>query len=161
MRRSVRSYVAGLATVGIALSSMLLSSGTASASDNMPGKPPSSCSGSLVHGFPLTKKVSSANTLKLYVYYSSAHGGTNCAIARKSGSWAGRSTFLSVTIWRDNGSSESVWPYAAWDQGNYRSYAGAAYITGTNGKCIDVIADYGLHKDDFDGNMGKFHFACG
>jgi hypothetical protein len=161
MRRLFRSYVAAVATAGITMCTLLLGTGTASATDNMPGKPPSSCPGSLLHGFPLTKKVSSGDALKLYVYYSSAHGGTNCAIARKNGNWAGTSTYLDVEIWKDNKSSDYAWPDSAWDGGNYKYYAGAAYITGTNGKCIDVVADYGLHKDDFEGNMAKTHFACG
>lgn len=156
-RRRLASAVTTLALISSAL---LIGGGTAAATDNMPGSPPSSCSGSLISGFPKTKNIGS-RTLKLYVYYSSANGGTNCAIARKSGSWAGKSTYLSVTIWRSDVSSESSWPYAAYDFGNYKSYAGAAYITHTNGKCINVIADYGYSKDDFDGNMGKFNFACG
>lgn len=158
---SIRTHL-GVLVAGAALvtSTLFVGAGTAAATDNMPGKPPSSCSGSLVSGFPKTKTMGS-RTLKLSVYYSSANGGTNCAIARKSGSWAGKPTYLSVTIWRSDVSGESSWPYAAYDFGNYKSYAGAAYITHTNGKCINVIADYGYSKDDFDGNMGKFNFACG
>ena len=130
----------------------------AEANDNMPGKPPPSCPGYLLSGFPLPAK-SGSNTLKLYVYYSSANGGTNCAIARKSGAWYGKPTDLSVTIWRSSGSPDDLWPYAAWDIGDYKKYAGAAYITGTNGKCIDVVAD-SLADEWHGGSLYKLGFAC-
>jgi hypothetical protein len=132
----------------------------AAAYDNMPGKPPPSCPGYLLSGFtnPISR-TSGSNTLKLYVYYSSANGGTNCAIARKSGAWYGKPTDLSVTIWRSSGSPDDLWPYAAWDIGDYKKYAGAAYITGTNGKCIDVVAD--SSADEWHGgSVYKLRFAC-
>lgn len=160
MKRRFRTSIAALATAVITMGSMVLTSGTASALDNMPGKPPSSCPGHVLSGFPLTKKVGSGNSLSLYVYYSSANGGTNCAIVKKSGSWKSKKTYLDVHIWKDNVSAESGWPDGAWDQGNYYSYAGAAYITHTNGKCIDVISNYGLHKDDWNGQLHRIHFAC-
>jgi hypothetical protein len=132
----------------------------AEANDNMPGKPPPSCPGYLLSGFtnPISR-TSGSNTLKLYVYYSSANGGTNCAIARKSGAWYGKPTDLSVEIWKSSWGAEAEWPNAAWDIGDYKKYAGAAYITGTNGKCIDVVAD-SLADEWHGGSLYKLGFAC-
>jgi hypothetical protein len=130
----------------------------AAAYDNMPGKPPPSCPGYLLSGFPISAK-SGSNTLKLYVYYSSANGGTNCAIARKSGAWYGKPTDLFVEIWKSSWGPEADWPNAAWDQGDYKKYACAAYITGTNGKCIDVVAD-SLADEWHGGSLYKLGFAC-
>jgi hypothetical protein len=152
--RSHRLAIVVAAVLGATV--LLAFPSTAAAYDNMPGKPPPSCPGYLLSGFPMTSK-SGSNTLKLYVYYSSANGGTNCAIARKSGAWYGKPTDLFVEIWKSSWGPEADWPNAAWDQGDYKKYAGAAYITGTNGKCIDVEA---WSLDWHGGDLYKGGFAC-
>lgn len=124
------------------------------AADNMPGSPPSSCPGSLLSGFPITANYGSGS-LKLYVYYSSRDGGTNCAILRKGGSWYGQDGDLYVEIWKTDKGNDARWPDSAYDDGNYRYYAGAVYITGTNGKCISV---YGAALEYEP--ISKNRFAC-
>lgn len=52
-----------------------MAAGNASATDNLPGTPRSSCSGSLVKNFPVTRSTT-YGSVKIYVYYSSANGGT-------------------------------------------------------------------------------------
>ena len=157
--RQTRNWVRLLVTALLLVAGTVGLTGTAAAADNMPGKPPSSCPGHVIWTKP--KNVAPGKKLTLQVYYSSARGGTNCAIARKSGSWYNKPTFLSVIIWKSSKSPDHSWPDAAWDQDNYKKFAGAAYITGTKGKCITVIAYYGLHKNDIDGDIPRSHFACG
>lgn len=151
--RTLRRWVVVVAALA---ATVMAFPGPATAADNMPGSPPSSCSGSLLSGFPITK-TSGSKTLKLYVYYSSASGGTNCAIVRKSGSWYGQSTDLKVYVWKTTSGKYAAWPNAAYDRGNYQYYAGAAYITGTNGKCISVEALSSAWSGD---PLYRGSFAC-
>lgn len=151
LRRSVGRALAVIAV----LAATLLAPSSAQADDNMPGSPPSSCPGSLLGGFPLTKNYGSGS-LRLYVYYSSRDGGTNCAILRKGGSWSGQDGDLYVSIWKTDKGSDARWPDSAYDDGNYRYYAGAVYITGTNGKCVSV---WGAALEY--APISKSRFACG
>ncbi|MFJ2949078.1 hypothetical protein ACIO8H_15835 [Streptomyces sp. NPDC087226] len=67
---------------------------------------------------------------QLRVYYSSANGGTNCAVllAKK---YYGSSHYMEVGI-NISGRSGKL------DSGAYQYYAGPVTVTGTNGHCIDV-----------------------
>lgn len=147
------------AVLAVVLVSTIGFVGEARAADNMPGSPPSSCPGSQVSESPRSKTVGSSK-ITLYIYYSSANGGTNCAIARKSGSWYGKPTWLNLEIWRSDSAPSASWPYAAYDRGRYSYYAGAAYIQNTNGRCIDVSVSYGGSLNDEDGALTAYGIAC-
>ena len=71
------------------------------------------------------------------VTYSSAHGGTNWVIARKHGHWAGRKTWMDLSIRRSD-SNRGRYPFIALDARAYRSCAGAVSIPHTNGYCVSV-----------------------
>lgn len=156
--RFVRRVAAVLAIV---LASTIGFIGEAQAADNMPGSPPSSCPGGQIddNESPKSKTIGS-NKITLYIYYSSANGGTNCVIARKSGSWYGSPTWLNLRIWRADSAPSGSWPYAAYDRGRYSYYAGAAYIQNTNGRCIDVSVAYGGSLNDEDGELNAYNIAC-
>jgi hypothetical protein len=156
MRNRIRRRVTVVAAMFAA--TVLAFPSPAMAADNMPGRPPSSCPGYLLSGFPITKHYDGSGILRLYVYYSSANGGTNCAILRTGGAWYGSGGDLRVEIWKSANArgNDAPWPDAAWDDGNYRYYAGAVYITGTNGKCISVVGSALEYEP-----MKKYRFACG
>jgi len=115
----------------------------ASAKDNVPGSPKSSCAGSVVKTYPISTRYGS---VKVYVYYSSAHHGTNCIIAKKSGAWKGKKTFMNLRIERSDASHLGYYPYVAYDVGAYKSYAGAISIPNTNGRCVNIDLDLGSTK---------------
>ncbi|AYL37322.1 hypothetical protein ACG2OD_17560 [Streptomyces sp. PDY-4] len=68
---------------------------------------------------------------QLRLYYSSANGGTNCAVllAKK---YYGKSHYMEVGI-NITGSSNNKLDYGA-----YSYYAGPVTVTSTNGHCIDL-----------------------
>lgn len=150
-----------LSALLVAVSCVMVTGGTASASNNVPGNPGSSCAGSLVHK-PFTKNTSKGS-VKIYVYYSSANGGTNCIIARKSGAWTGKKTFMNLSIWRDDTRALGEYPYTAYDSGAYTSYAGSISIPHTNGRCISASLDLGSGKSAATqfAYWHEFSFACG
>ncbi|MFF7451310.1 MULTISPECIES: hypothetical protein [unclassified Streptomyces] len=87
------------------------------------------CAGSLVDTYnsPATGEV----WAQLRLYYSSANGGTNCAVlvAKK---YYGDLHYMEVGI-NISGSSNTKL-----DSGAYKYYAGPVSVTSTNGHCIDV-----------------------
>jgi hypothetical protein len=134
MRRKMQLRFSGLVmALVLALAGLVVAPGTAAATDNVPGSPGSSCAGSQVKGSPFTRST----------YYSRANGGTNCIIARKSGAWAGRKTFMNLSIWLDDSRALGEYPAVAYDYGAYRYYAGAVSIPRTNGRCISASLDLG------------------
>ncbi len=141
---SIRSR-AGAVLVALALmiTGVVVGATPASAEDNVPGKPASSCAGSVVNKYVIKTKYGSAT---VYLYYSSAHHGTNCIIAKKSGGWKGRKTFMNLIIERSDASHLGQFPYVAYDVGAYKSYAGAISIPNTNGRCVNINLDLGSTK---------------
>lgn len=135
----------------------------ASANDNVPGPTRSSCAGSLVKHFPV-KLSSKYGSVKIYVYYSKANGGTNCIIAKKSGAWAGKKTFMNLGLYRyDYRAAGAGYPYDVHDYGSYKYYAGAVWIPHTNGHCISAYLDLGSGssaKTQFK-YWSRSEFACG
>ncbi|MEV7890748.1 hypothetical protein ACWD3I_42080 [Streptomyces sp. NPDC002817] len=87
------------------------------------------CPGSLIDTYnsPATGEV----WAQLRLYYSSANGGTNCAVllAKK---YYGDVHYMEVGI-SISGSSNTKLDYGA-----YKYYAGPVSVTSTNGHCIDV-----------------------
>ena len=88
------------------------------------GTLPSRCSGSKVG----EKK---KGKFHLEVYYSSANGGTNCAIFYNN---TGQQQLLNLKISSLDGRN------LAEDNDFYYKYAGPVAIRGTKGKCINVVA---------------------
>lgn len=138
-RGSIRATAVALTMM---ITTTVIGATPAAAKDNVPGSPGSSCAGALVHGFPVSKKTK-YGSVKISVYYSSAHNGTNCIIANKSGAWAGKKTFMNLYIDLREAQHNGQYPYVAYDYGSYRYYAGAVSIPNTKGKCIDVGLDMG------------------
>ncbi len=164
MRSKTYKRAAGLlAALLLAMVAAVVSPASASASDNVPGSPRSSCAGSLVNHFPITRSTKYGK-VTIYVYYSRANGGTNCIIAVKSGAWVGKKTFMNLALWRDDHrASGSGYPYNVYDSGAYRYYAGAISIPHTNGRCISASLDLGYGssaKTQFN-YWDRISFACG
>ncbi len=158
-----RRIIGLLAAVLLAVVAALAGAHSASATDNVPGPTRSSCAGSLVEHFPVTRSTK-YGSVKIYVYYSRANGGTNCIIAKKSGAWTGKKTFMNLALWRDDyRASPAGYPYNVHDYGSYRYYAGAIWIPHTNGHCISASLDLGSGSSastQFN-YWSKFAFACG
>lgn len=157
----VRRAAGVLAASVLALTGVVVGATPAGAIDNVPGSPGSSCPGRQVHGSPFhisTKE----GSVDVTVTYSSAHGGTNCVIARKHGHWAGRKTWMDLSIRRTD-SNSGRYPFIALDAGAYRSYAGAISIPHTNGHCVSVELMLGNNSGP-QVNVADWqheHFACG
>ncbi|AZP19360.1 hypothetical protein ACIGMX_12850 [Streptomyces aquilus] len=87
------------------------------------------CPGTLIDTYntPATGEV----WAQLRLYYSSANGGTNCAVllAKK---YYGTTHYMEVGI-NISGSSNNKLDYGA-----YKYYAGPVSVTSTNGHCIDL-----------------------
>lgn len=158
-RRAVRLLAAML----LIMMATLAGTQSASANDNVPGPTHSSCAGSLVSHFPVTRSTK-YGSVKIYVYYSRANGGTNCIIAKKSGAWAGKKTFMNLGLYRyDNRAAPVGYPYNVHDYGSYRYYAGAIWIPSTNGHCISAYLDLGSGSSGSTqfNYWSKDAFACG
>lgn len=112
--------------------------------------PHPTCPGSLAGAYDWK----SGNTLlgTLYVYYSSANGGTNCLWLQKS-YHRGTPSYMYVDVAVCSGSTCTVKDI---DEGpDFKSYAGEVIATGTAGKCIDSIGVI----EGFAKHFGPFH--CG
>lgn len=129
-RRVALAATAVLALVGVSAS-------PAQAGTNMPGGARSSCAGSQVSGSPFTKTGPDGTSIKIRLYYSSGSGGTNCVTATKYGPLRGKSTYVSVFV-RKSDSTSNAWPNYVYEDGFFKEYAGAVFITGTNGRCVDI-----------------------
>jgi hypothetical protein len=83
------------------------------------------CSGTLIDSSPLYDGSKKAGRAELY--YSSAHGGTNCTLVKDlvSGSHQ-MQAFLTVKGAPDYSD----------DAGKYKEYAGGTFMYPTNGKCV-------------------------
>lgn len=119
-----------------------------------PYKPGGTCSGSMVAGFPKVLSNQLGETQgRLELRYSSATGGTNCAILYDMASGSHQ---MSVTIRRADLS------YSGSDSGMYSTYAGGVAVTGAASRCIYVsgflrMGPYSV--DQFRGAWGPV--ACG
>ncbi|MFV8187531.1 MULTISPECIES: hypothetical protein [unclassified Streptomyces] len=68
----------------------------------------------------------------IYVYYSSANGGTNCAV-NVSKVYVGQPHHMEVHLFLGS--------KVVSDSGTYSSYAGPVRVTGADGKCIDITGE--------------------
>ncbi|MEU3664100.1 hypothetical protein AB0E77_30820 [Streptomyces sp. NPDC032940] len=76
----------------------------------------------------------------IYLYYSSANGGTNCVI-NMTKKYAGQRHYMDVKLWHSGDSDK--------DEGYFTQYAGPATVTNSNGKCITLsgwVADPAYNK---------------
>lgn len=121
-----RALMSVLATI----SAVALFASPAAAASSGPLK--SSCSGSLVRTWNLSDDGVALGRVELW--YSTASGGTNCVLTYNTVSG---SPFTSIHLFVDDNNDGYV-DRVAYDQGNYSSYAGASYLTGTDGNCVQV-----------------------
>jgi hypothetical protein len=82
--------------------------------------------------------------ISIFIYYSSADGGTNCAWAQKNLN-RDKSEHMEVFIGRC-GTGHATYPCEPLvfdrDSGNYQYYAGPVQVTGTADRCILVYVVY-------------------
>lgn len=96
------------------------------------------CPGSLIESIPVVTNDSGFRYGTLLVYYSSANGGTNCAVTYRSPGFSGKSNMeAAVGRCRDS----STVPLCSTDKsdvdnGTYGTYAGPVSVTQTAGHCI-------------------------
>ncbi|MBJ6639685.1 hypothetical protein H4K36_20780 [Streptomyces sp. DHE7-1] len=119
----MRRTIATLATLGLTVAGLSLATATNASAAGY------GCSGSQIDSYNTTANGDVWATA--YLYYSSANGGTNCAVlvARK---YAGVSHYMTVAI---NKSGSSTWKG---NDGAFSSYAGPVTVTGTDGHCINL-----------------------
>ncbi|MFF9689422.1 hypothetical protein [Streptomyces sp. NPDC014623] len=86
------------------------------------------CGGSLVGQYNI-KDGAGSTWGTINVYYSSANGGTNCAV-NVAKRYAGTPHLLEVNLFQGNRKAE--------DEGKFSQYAGPVSLTSTNGDCITV-----------------------
>ncbi|MFK0101677.1 hypothetical protein [Streptomyces sp. NPDC091040] len=111
------------------------------------------CSGSVVYSKNLMVESKAWSTA--YLYYSSANGGTNCAVlvAKK---WAGTRHFMHISIQLsgvDSGLKK--------DEGQFTSYAGPVTLTHTNGHCISGTMWENSPDDNTQAGAAINKVACG
>lgn len=131
--------VAGLAAVGVFASTTAAYAGGGTGGN---GFRASACPGSVIGTYALTSGFATHPNARVKVYYSSANGGTNCAVLFDN---EAGSHFMRVTI----ASNPERPANSASDYGTFASYAGAVGIRGTDGDCVWItgtIADNG--RDD-------------
>ena len=147
-----KRLIAGAAA--LALTGMVVAAPASYAAVNAPYKLGSSCSGTSVHGFPVSLKNTLGDTQgSLDLKYSSVAGGTNCTILYDV---ASGSHSMTLTLKADNQ------PATASDSGVFSTYAGSISIGGVSGTCVRVsgVLWMGTHSvDRFSYSSGPV--ACG
>ncbi|MFF4435044.1 hypothetical protein ACFYZ4_38515 [Streptomyces sp. NPDC001513] len=110
------------------------------------------CSGSQVGSYDLQGSDGVWSTS--YLYYSSANGGTNCAVlvAKK---WAGTRHYMSISMKVPGKSGPKE------NEGQFASYAGPVTQTGTNGHCISMILWENSPDNDHQAGRPVDNVACG
>lgn len=159
--KNIRNRVgAVLSAFALMIAGAVVAATPAAAKDNVPGSPKSSCAGSVVKKYPIS---TSYGSVTVYLYYSKANNGTNCVIAKKSGAWKGKKTFMNLHIERSDASHLGYYPYLAYDSGAYASYAGAISIPNTNGRCVNIGLDLGSKSSASSQfrYFSKYRIACG
>jgi hypothetical protein len=126
----MRKFLSGASALAFAVTGVMASAPAAQAAASVPApyKLVSSCSGSMVSGFPKVLKNQLGDTQgSLRLYYSSANGGTNCAILYDVAPGAHAMT---VTLKRADLS------YQGSDSGTFETYAGGVAVTGAARQCV-------------------------
>lgn len=133
----IRSVLA--ATVAMLAASLYLAPASSAATTGAEGATGSyGCSGSLIDSRNVT--TGSGTVLgKLYVYYSSANNGTNCAVTVDTYYGQNTKKLMTAVIERCADSACSYIDYQDSEHDYFYSYAGPVTITNTNGHCIKAI----------------------
>ncbi|KJK56416.1 hypothetical protein [Saccharothrix sp. ST-888] len=102
------------------------------------------CSGNLVDTYDIkTNGGTGTKYGELNLYYSSANGGTNCAVAVDTHFGSGVTKYQGVWIWRCTAGSSAgdfcEYDQSDYDDGTFAWYAGPATVTGTAGRCIRLF----------------------
>ncbi|WP_100839609.1 hypothetical protein [Kitasatospora fiedleri] len=133
----MRRTFSALAAAGLMLLGGISLAPQASAADTY------GCSGSLVGTYDLkTDNGTGTKYGELYLYYSSANGGTNCAAAVDTHFASGVTKYQAVYLWRCVAGTHAG-DFCSYDQsdsddGNFTWYAGPAKVTGTANRCVMV-----------------------
>ncbi|WP_329102179.1 hypothetical protein OG792_23160 [Micromonospora sp. NBC_01699] len=138
VHRLARRFLAGTTLVAIALAATLAMTTAPAAAHSKLNPQPSCGAGELPHFDVFSGQVS------VFVYYSSANGGTNCAWAQKN---VNRTTAepLGIALYRcaTGNPNAACNPTAVdTDSGNFQYYAGPVRVTGTAGGCILIQVIY-------------------
>ena len=100
--------------------------------------------GSVIGSYQLHASGGAAHpNARVQVYYSSANGGTNCAVLLDN---EAGDHYMRVTI---GGRPEVPVDWAS-DYGTFSSYAGAVGIRSTNGRCVHVTGTIRDNGRDYD-----------
>lgn len=148
MRATRTMAVAGLAALGVFASTTAAYAGGGTGGN---GFRASGCPGSVLNTYPLKSGTLAHPTARVKVYYSSANGGTNCAVVldNKAGSHFLRVVIQNVPERPTNSAS---------DYGTFTTYAGAVGIRNTNGKCVWVTATIRDNGRDYD--FARWDWGC-
>lgn len=101
------------------------------------------CGGSLIDSYDVrTNGGTGTKYGTLYLYYSTANGGTNCVATVDTYFGTGVKKYMEAYIWRCVAGSKPG-QFCGTDQddhdtGNFTSYAGPASVTGSASRCIRV-----------------------
>ncbi|WP_030269543.1 hypothetical protein [Streptomyces sp. NRRL B-24484] len=147
----MRTTLSALAAAGLVLVGGITLAPQASAASTY------GCSGNLVDSYDLkTDNGTGTKYGELYLYYSSANGGTNCAAAVDTHFGSGVTKYQSVFIWRCVAGTKAG-EFCDYDKsdsndGTFAWYAGPAKITGTANRCIMV---YGRVDDPHNSKVAE------
>lgn len=111
------------------------------------------CSGSLIHSYDLFN-----GDITIEEYYSSADGGTNCALAIRN-RYVGNPVWMDLTIMRcatGNPNNNCNADLADRDYGEFGYYAGPVKVDRTNGECVMLRLNF---DHDYNHEHGPRH--CG
>ncbi|WP_326608898.1 hypothetical protein OG949_00515 [Streptomyces scopuliridis] len=132
MRRMITVFCSVVAF----LASLLLLSPSAGAATAAYG-----CGGSLIDSYPM--KRGSSTWGYVYLYYSTASNGTNCAVAVDTRFGTGTTKYMAISINRCvAGAQPGSWcntDALDHDEGEFTTYAGPAKVTGTAARCVRFV----------------------
>ncbi|GAA4124293.1 hypothetical protein GCM10022415_30170 [Knoellia locipacati] len=112
----------------------------------------SACPGSVIGTYSLQASGGATHpNARVKVYYSTASGGTNCAVLLDN---EAGDHYMRVTI---GGRPEVPVDWAS-DYGTFSSYAGAVGIRNTNGRCVHITGTIRDNGRDYD--FGRYAW-CG
>ncbi|MET7675684.1 hypothetical protein [Streptomyces seoulensis] len=104
------------------------------------------CSGNLIDTYP-AKTTGGTQYGVVQLYYSTANGGTNCAVLIDTYFGSGVAKSMNVGIYRcvagttAGGNCDGKnFDLHQLDSGTYTSYAGPVSVTGTSSRCISLLA---------------------
>lgn len=118
------------------------------------------CSGNLID----TRNVTDGTRTygKIYIYYSTANNGTNCAVTVDTYFGTSVRKFMTITIERCTTSACTRIDRSQEESDYFYQYAGPVSISGTNGYCISVHGTIERGSSPYEFGTGGVHAAhCG